>query len=188
MKAMVDVIGSFILGGMILVMSTKLNFAISQNSQQANFGLETQENCVVVSKILDNDFGKIGHGAKLATPITISDSSKIRVFGDMDNNGTIDSVTYYTGLLPAGTGTYNTKHKLLYRVQNGKTVAMNVGLTKFNVTYFDSSGNKTTTPANVRAFNVAMELESLVPTTDTMFSVVHWEQYFRPKMYIYTFN
>jgi hypothetical protein len=188
MAAILDIIGSFIFGGIVLIMTTKLNFVLSDNSQQASVGLTTQQNCVVLSKIIENDLSKLGYNVKSTNPFRTYDSTKIKFYGDIDNNGAIDSITYYTGPLTSKSLSPNPRHQLLYRTWNTKTIAMNLGVTKLRFLYYDSSGTKTVLPAKIRAVKVQMDLESVIPNIDTVYSVVHWEQYINPKFFQYTFN
>lgn len=188
MAAILDIIGSFIIGGIVLIMTTKLNFVLSNNSQQASVGLTTQQNCVVLSKIIENDFSKIGYNVRTGNPFQTIDSTKIKFYGDIDNNGTMDSVTYYTGPLGSQPKLLNPRQQLVYRTWNAKTIAMNLGVTKLRFFYYDSSGTKTTLPARIRAVKVQMDLESVIPNIDTTYAVVHWEQYINPKVFQYTIN
>ncbi|HLF14751.1 MAG TPA: hypothetical protein VI932_07670 [Bacteroidota bacterium] len=188
MAAFLDVIGSFVLGGMILIMSTKLNFVMSDNSQQSNMELATQENCVVVSRMLEVDLSKIGYRSSSAAPIKIGDSTNIKFYADIDDNGTVDSVSYFTGPMTAGYASINPRHKLLYRSWNNTTIAMNVGLTRFKITYYDSVGAQAAQLNEIRSMKVSMDVESVLPSVDTVYSIVHWEQYINPKFFRYTFN
>lgn len=187
MAALLDVIGSFVLGGMILIMSTKLNFVMSDNSQQSNMELATQENCVVVSKMLEVDLSKIGYRSASNAPIKIGDSTKIKFYADIDDNGTVDSVIYSTGPMATGYASTNPRHMLLYRTWNNKTTAMNVGLTRFKIIYYDSLGAEATQLNKIRSMKVSMDLESVLPSVDTVYSIVHWEQYINPKFFRYPF-
>ncbi len=188
MAPLLDIVGSFILGGMILIMTTKLNFIISDNSQQANMSLSVQANCVVLSKVLVSDLSKAGYNCNSQKPIRISDSAKIKFYADIDDDGTLDSITYFTGPLTPEYASPNPRHRLLYRTWNTQTTVMNVGLTNMKFTYYDSCGAKTAQESNMRAVKVAMELESVMPNIDTVHAVVHWEQYINPKSFRYVFN
>lgn len=188
MVAILDIMASFIIGGIILIMSTKLSAVMSDNGQQTNVSLATQGNAVVLSKMLENDVSKTGYKNTKSSHVITSDSTKVKFYGDIDDNGTLDSITYYSGPLTSPYVSLNPRHKLLYRTLNTKTTTMNLGVTKFNLIYFDASGARTTTPSNVRSMKIMTELESLIPIADTVYAVVHWEQYIKPKVFQYTFN
>ena len=188
MAAILDIIGSFIIGGIVLIMTTKLNFVLSNNSQQASVGLTTQQNCVVLSKILESDLSKIGYRVSSPNKFVTYDSLKLKFYGDIDDNGTIDSITYYSGPLSSKSQSPNPRHQLVYRTWNTKTVPMNIGLTKLRFFYYDSAGAKTAVQSKIRAIKVSMDFQSVIPNIDTVYSVVHWEQYINPKVFQYTFN
>jgi hypothetical protein len=187
MVAIIDIMASFIIGGIILIMSTKMSVVMSDNGQQANVSLAAQENCVTLSKMLESDLSKTGH-KKFGNPMVITDSTRIKFYADIDDNGTLDSVTYYSGPLTSSFISLNPRHLLMYRTWNTKTTTMNLGVTKFKVLYYDSSGATTTQPSMVRAFRVKMDVESVIPMSDTTYAVVHWEQYIKPKAFQFTFN
>ena len=188
MAPLIDIIGSFILGGMILIMTTKLNFIISDNSQQANMSLTAQTNCVVVTKILENDFAKLGVNCGTKVPLEITDSTKVRMYTDLGADGTLDSITYDTGPMTAEFLSVNPRHLLIYRTCNTKTTIMNVGCTKMKFAYYDSAGAKTLLPAKVRALRLDLDFESVLPNIDTVYTVIHWQQYLNPKTLRYQFN
>jgi hypothetical protein len=187
MVAIIDIMASFIIGGIILIMSTKLSVVMSDNGQQTNVSLATEQNCVTLSKMIESDLSKTGY-KKTGNPMIVTDSTKIKFYADIDDNGSLDSVSYYSGPLTSAFMSLNPRHKLMYRTWNTKTTTMNLGVTKFNVIYYDSSGAVTTQPSMVRSFKVKMDLESVMPMSDTTFAVVHWEQYIKPKSFQFTFN
>ena len=188
MAPLIDIIGSFILGGMILVMTTKLNFIISDNSQQANMSLTAQTNCVVVTKILENDFANLGINCGTKVPLQITDSTKVKMYTDIGGNGSPDSITFFAGPMTAPFSSANPRHLLLYRMTNTIPTIMNVGCTNIKFLYFDSAGVKTLLPSKVRAVRVALDFESILPNIDTVYTVIHWQQYFIPKTLRYQFN
>ena len=187
MVAIMDIIGSFIIGGIILIMSTKLSVVMSDNGQQTNVSLAAEQNCVTLSKMLESDLAKAGH-RKQSNVMIVTDSTKIEFYGDIDDDGTVDSVSYSSGPLTSSYISLNPRHRLMYRTWNTTTTTMNLGVTKFNVIYYDSAGVKTSQPNLVRSFKVKMDLESVIPMSDTTYAVVHWEQYIKPKAFQFTIN
>jgi hypothetical protein len=187
MVAIIDIMASFIVGGIILVMSTKLGFVISDNGQQANVSLTAQQNCVLLSEMIESDLAKTGY-RKTGYPVATADSAKVKFYGDIDDNGTLDSVTYYSGPMTSAYASLNPRHKLMYRTWNKKTTTMNLGVTSFKIVYYDSAGAKTTVPSRVQSFKVSMDFEGLIPMSDSSYATVHWEQYIKPKVFQFSFN
>src|SRR5713101_5452537 len=145
MPTLIDIFGAFVLGGVFLTSFFNLNHSISNYNWETTLDLSTQETCVSVGEIIENDIYKIGLNDTMKTPsITYADSSKITFRSDVNYDGKMDSVTYYTGLASALTSTTNPRDKIIYRVVTNKTTAMNVGCTNLKFTYYDSSGTVTT--------------------------------------------
>ena len=187
MVVLLDIAGSFIFGGLLLLMVTKLNIYTSRSHQQSTFDLHAQENCVQLGKMLENDFYSIGYGVKSGLPIQSAGADSIVFYSDIDNNGTIDAIKYFTKPMPAGYARVNPNHKLLYRKVNaGSAVPMNLGVTKLKLGYYDLAGTKTAVLSDIKAIKISLDVESNFPSVnagggDTVYNAVHWEQFIVPK-------
>jgi type II secretory pathway component PulJ len=156
-QTVIDIIGSFIIFGWLLMMSLRMNTANSENMQTYRGELLVQENLVEVTKLLEYDFRKIGYCREpnnLADPtkaIIQADSSRIRFLTDVDRgsgpDGVVDTVTYYLGDTTELALTQNPRDRLLYRVVSGYAArGSNLGVSYFNLKYFDSQGSQLSTP------------------------------------------
>lgn len=184
---MLDIAGSFIFGGLLLIMSLKLNFYTSDYDHQSTFDLRSQKNSVLAANIIKDDLSKIGFGDKSGMPIRIADTSKIRFYADIDNNGTVDSITYNTAPLTAAYAKNNPHHQLLYRTINASSpIIMNIGITSLKLTYYDSSGTLTGSLKKIKAVKLSMKFESDVKSVgaggkDSVYNTTHLQQYIVPK-------
>ena len=141
-SSILDVIGSFLVAGILLLMG--LSLTASSNEVRAvysgNYNLQT--NLTTVVEMLQTDFRKMGYCRtwyRITSPITIAQANRIRFKADLNNTGTIDSVTYSVGStseLNGINGTPNPNDFYLYRrVNNGDSVRWNFGLTQFSFSY-----------------------------------------------------
>lgn len=189
MATLIDLLGSCAFGALAILLAVKLNIYLATTHQQSTFDVVAQQNCVQLGSIIENDFYKIGYGDKSGASIRTADTSSIKFYTDIDNNGTLDSVQYYTGAMGAGSGQINPHHKLLYRKINTKNpTAMKLGMTNFKLTYYDSAGTKTATVSKIRAIKVSLDVESDVKSEgaggqDVVYNVVHWQQFIVPKSF-----
>jgi len=104
-NVLLDIIGSVIIGGMLLLILFRLNDSVTENTFNYTGELSSQQNLAVVVQILESDFRKIGYCAdwkKISDPsksIVEADSNKIKFITDIlpDGvpDGNIDTVTYY---------------------------------------------------------------------------------------------
>lgn len=180
MSSILDLIGSFIIGGLLLMMILRVNTNYSQQSTGDRLELMAQENLTELVEELEYDFRKIGYGVPTGTPIVISiDTSSISFRSDLDNNGTVDVVAYKVSQ-PAVPGTVNPRDRILARSVNGQTIASSLGVVDFQITAFDISGNATTVPTAIRSIEYYLEVESPFPV-DSVYANSIWTAHLYPK-------
>ncbi len=137
-STLIDILGSTIIGGMLLMILLRLNDASVQNTYVYGGELMVQQNLVEVVRLLEHDFRKIGFckdWEKIPDPtqsIITADSTSISFLTDVDSDGIIDTMKYYTGNVNELSGTANPRDRMLYRVVNNETpIGTNLGVTQF---------------------------------------------------------
>jgi hypothetical protein len=189
-NVLLDIIGSVIIGGMLLLILFRLSDSATENAFNYTGELTSQQNLSTVVQILEHDFRKIGYCAnwqKIPDPsksIVEADSNKIKFISDLlpDGNpdGNIDTVTYYLGPTSELASTPNPNDRLLYRVINGiSDGGVNLGITEFKLIYFDALGDTLHFPIAVPGAITSMEINIAVENTsgyDNKYSSVFWRQ------------
>jgi hypothetical protein len=168
MGTFLDIAGSVIIAGLLLLAVLNSYMNVNQYALMSTMDLTVQGNLSEWLQIVQHDFRKIGY--RISNPawaIQNCDSSSISFVSDIDNNGTIDSISYYLGPASQVTGTENPRDRALYRVVSGQQTGGALGLTDFQLRYFDSSGNATWTPAEVKAMEIFIQVESPFPLDTT---------------------
>ncbi|MGA7836895.1 MAG: hypothetical protein WB996_02950 [Ignavibacteriaceae bacterium] len=147
-STLLDVVGSVIIGGLIILILFRLNNSATANLYNSYSEATVQQSIVSVVQVLESDFRKIGYCKdwnKIPDPtkaILYADTSKFVFITDIDNDGNVDTLDYYLGPTSALSNTPNPRDRLLYRVVNNETPkSANVGLTEFKITYFNSLGD-----------------------------------------------
>ena len=185
MVTLLDILGSFVIGGMVLLAVITLGTDMSGSAERMTYDLVVQENMVELAREVEYDFYKIGYGDTTGAPIRIADSTSIKFMADIDNDGSLDSVRYFLGLPDELTSTPNPNDRMLYRVLNAETPkTSNMGVVGFDLTYYDASGIVTAVLADIRAIRVRLDVESSFPYADTTFvkyAGLHWEEYIAPR-------
>jgi hypothetical protein len=200
-QAILDVIGSFILFGWLLLSTIRVGTANSENMQSYGGELLVQENLVEITKLLEYDFRKIGYCKepnRLPDPtkaIVLADSTRIKFLTDVDLTGSgpdgfVDSVYYYLGPTSELASTTNPRDRMLYRVVNTDAPkGANLGVTSFLLRYFDGQGNLIGSPvtgANLQKIQtiqisiiventVAAEITETAPVNQ-QYSSAFWQQ------------
>jgi len=117
MSYLLDIIGSTIIAGMVVMILLAVNINTTTSSAAILFTTIEQRKITQVSEIIQYDFYKIGYlipGEKIA----IADSNEIKFYSDINNDTEIDSVHYYVGYTTDLSYTSNPNDKPLYRQRN----------------------------------------------------------------------
>ena len=192
MSLMLDLIGSVVIAGFVILMGLRLNETISGSADATMAGLNVQESMAELVRNLESDFRKAGYNVPDPTKtIVIADTSHIKFCADMDRNGTIDTVEWYAG--PPLTTLPNPNVRVLYRnvtdtsgVWSGGGAA-GLGVTQFYLRYFTQTGDSVR-PLDVANYSkiwvieIALRVESpykvqdAVNTDNTQYAVAFWKQ------------
>lgn len=152
-STLLDILGSTLIGGMLLLILFRVNDATVENNFMYGGELIVQQNLVAVVELIEYDFRKIGYcedWEKLSNPllyIISADSNSIKFRTDLDSDGNVDSLWYYSGPVSEIPETPNPRDRYLYRVENDdKPIGTNLGITEFNMVYYDALGKKLSSP------------------------------------------
>ncbi len=175
-----DIVGSVITGGILLLILARTNASAVQNTYNSNSDLITQENLAQVVYVLENDFRKIGFmgdylkAAQLdpTKAILYADTSSIRFLADTRDHGVMDTVYYYLGPTSEQSNTPNPNDRLLYRSVTSVndsdisfTRSGSLGITQFYLTYFDDFGNQLSTPVSapgaIHEIQITLQVQNL---------------------------
>jgi hypothetical protein len=144
MQVMIDVVGSAIIAGVILVLVFNLNRSMGDMTFQNTLDVITQENATTIAGMVNSDFYKIGYGESntgTEPVVEIADTSEIKFRADIDNNGTVDTVHYFVSASPYPVPGSPTKFRKLYRLVNASSgPGASLGITAFKLTYYDTLG------------------------------------------------
>lgn len=176
-STLLDILGSSIVGGMLLLIMFKLNDASIENSFTYTGNLLVQQNLVSIVEVLNHDFNKIGYCEKwenipdpsysilTATDTAISFLTDLPTLSHPYGDGIIDTLKYYSGSVSELTETPNPRDRILYRVVGNSTPdGSNLGVTYFKLTYFDSAGNVLPNPvvtSKIRSIQIDLKLEDV---------------------------
>jgi len=200
-QVVIDIIGSFILFGWLLLSTIRIGTANSENMQSYGGELLVQENLVEVTKLLEYDFRKIGYCKepnRIPDPtkaVILADSTRIKFLTDVDLTGTgpdgvVDSIYYYLGLPSELQSTTNPRDCMLYRVVNAEAPkGANLGVTSFKLRYFDGQGNVIAAPviaaslSKIQTIQISLIIENTVASelvetapVNQRYSSAFWQQ------------
>lgn len=185
-STILDIIGSMIIGGILLNITMRLNDAATEKTYNNGAELSLQENMAIVAQMLETDFRKIGFCAdwnKFPDPskaIVYADESNIKYLTDLDSDTNMDSIRYFLGPTSELLSTPNPRDRMLYRVENNEApLTSNLGVTQFRLVYFDALGDTIappiTTAGLINSIEINLAVES-VAAYDTAYSSAFWRQ------------
>jgi hypothetical protein len=173
-SSLLDIIGSIIIGGILLITALRLNAAAQEYSAAYYSSYILQSNLLTLIVMVEDDFKHIGYCKNprlLSTGSAIVDaeSTKIQFRCDYYNNGSINTVTYWAGPTSELTSTDNPSDFYLYKqIDNNTPTQWNLGTTLFKLKYWDNAGtpdqmtyaNALLYPGTIAVTDLVVKLES----------------------------
>jgi hypothetical protein len=189
MNNLLGVVVSIILFGFFILIVLALNQNIIKATYNSTFEKGSQQSIIELVDLLNFDFSKIGH-QKLPPKFKPGslDSTDIVWYSDIDNNGSLDSVTYTLGDIKESQ-LPNPEIRHLYRkINNNNPLQIGLGIVQFKLTYFDSSMtqinysqlNNTAGVNRIRSIKVQVRVESQYKYEDD-YSSTYWEKTYTPR-------
>ncbi|MDP2035955.1 MAG: hypothetical protein Q8L04_01120 [Ignavibacteria bacterium] len=188
MNNMLDIVGSFIIGSLIILMVGNLNLQISASHRDNFYGSISQVEVVNSATVMEYDLEKIGYKSTSSNKIILADTSAIQFYSDYDDDQTLEQVKYRIGSTSALSGTDNPNDKPIYRqIDDGQS--MFIGSAKYlRFTYFDSLGNQISyqTLAEQTSRNIIKMIQvNLIYESpfliDGSYQTTQWKKTFNPK-------
>ncbi len=162
MNTIMDLLGSAIIGGMLLLLVLKLNLFMSESGYSSDTELRLQQNTKTLAEIMNYDFRKIGYKVS-DIPIINAQKDRFKFVGDLERPGTagygtIDTVEYFLKDSSYSTGTTNLHDEILVRVLNNKDTidGPSLGLVKLQFTYYDSVKTETSDLSKIKYIKTEM--------------------------------
>ena len=183
-STLIDVLGSIVIGGLLLLTIIRMNANQVENSFVYGSDRVVQRNLVEVAVVLENELRKIGYcfdPSKISSStkiIQLADTNKIKYLADFDRNGSLDTIYYYLGSLSELSYTPNPRDRILYRKVNSNTAyPISYGITDFSFVYFDALEDTLhfpiSDPALVRSMQVSFKIEDGA-AYNTNYSSSYW--------------
>ncbi len=185
-STILDIFGSIIIGGVLMTIAYRFSDTITERTYNHSGELTIQQNLATAAQIIEYDFRKIGYCKNwnlIPDPtkaLIYADTSEIKFYTDIDNDGDVDSIHYYLGPASELTGTANPRDRLLYRVLNDEAPkSSNLGITQFYLVYYDALGDTLIPPIGVNGGVTSIEINLTVENTeayDQIYSKAFWRQ------------
>jgi len=172
-------LGSIVIGGLMLVNFMNYQADLGKHTYSHSLDLVLQETAIEVVEMVERDMWKIGRGVGQPA-FAIYDNNIISFYADLENDGVIDTVRYYLSGTSEATRTPNPNDRILYRVVNGvNEFEWAVGVTAFQIKFYDANNDTTSNLYKARALEVSMSFESTIPY-DEEYASYSWRERITP--------
>ncbi len=172
MSVMLDIIGSTLILGLVILTILGMNVNISDETYKGltEYNLQTQS--IQLARIVEFDFYKMGYAVSKPGVIAIADSSRIKFYTNLFNiAGRRDSVEY--SLSSYVNSTTNPRDRMLYRFENTTKVFINYSVTRFKMSYYNANDSLLAVPVtgsmrdSIHSIKVYLTLENPEPFDST---------------------
>ena len=183
-STLIDILGSSLVGGMLLLILFRVNDTAIQNNYVYGGDLIVQEALVEAVRVIEYDFRKIGYCADYTkigfsdAIITIADTSRIEFITDIatssnpSGDGILDTIEYRLGPVSELANTTNPRDRILYRIVNHEQPkGSNIGITQFDLIFFDASNDTLHFPISDTRLIYTMQIDLTVENTDAVVDV-----------------
>jgi hypothetical protein len=176
MSVALDLIGSIVIAGFVILIGLQVNQTIAGNADASTANLNVQESMVEIVQSIEYDFRKMGYGVPEGVPALIdTGDTRISFRADIDNNGVVDVIEWYTG--PVITGLPNPNIRVLYRrVNGGKPVGAALGVTDFRLRYLNQDGGAPVSITAIYIIEVTLQVESPYKVQDQIITDQSYEE------------
>lgn len=190
-STVLDLLGSAVIFGVLMLTVGRVQVNLNSTMYYNTYTYMTQNYALELSKMIEFDFTKIGYRVPSGTAvIDTADTNKIRFrYRYPRTGGSVRVIRYQFG--EADASSENPDDRILYRTEDGATVAHKIGLTEFRLTYYDSTYRKLTTPIttqqridSIYAIGVYYRVESFSPIImpdGAQYISVIWEKLIHPR-------
>jgi hypothetical protein len=147
MNQVFDLLGSYLIGGIVLAALVALILHFTSKSQETTLSQITQYTVVETGMVMENDFDLIGYRVASGPKIMALSADSICFRADLNNTGTIDTVKFYAG---------NTNGTLRLFKKIGTVTKWSMPVKSFSIQGIDSAGSQTYNIANIKSFIVSI--------------------------------
>jgi len=185
-STIIDVLGSLIIGGLLLLILMRLNGTVTEHYYITGSDRNLQRSLAETAILIEKDFRKMGFCAdpykitETMDIVIVGDSDFISFYTDVDKDENLDIITYFVSDTNALAATKNPRDKILYRQINSDTPLMiSTNITRFLLEYYDVFGNKLTSPVaspgNITHMKISMRVED-PEAYNEQYSNAYWQQ------------
>lgn len=172
MNQALDIIGSYLIGGIVVAALAGLTFHITSKSQETTLSQITQYTVAETGKVIEDDISKAGYRVASGPKILAISADSIAFRADLSNHGTIDTVKYYSQ-------TVNNTKRLFKKI--GNSIKWSMPVERFGVAGLDSAGSMTNVLSDVKSITVSIVTQETTDSDSQNIVGAFWKRQIFPK-------
>ena len=182
MDSYLSLIGSIMIGGLLLFSVLNFQTDVRQHSFEYSNSLILQQTALSIIELLEQDLRQIGYGYNFPS-LAVFSLDSITFYADLFDDGVLDTVNYSLSDVSEASGTTNPRDKIFYRTINSDPqVDDALGVTNFQLIFFDANGDTTVNQTEIRTIEVTLAFESTEPYLDRLGTERYASYYWREKI------
>jgi len=176
----IELAGTFLIAGIFIISLLTIDGQIMESNTVNSLNVNAQSNATGIATMLQTDLRKIGQGLENATESIRSVSNTgLTYLADIDMDSDLDTVVYRIGAPGETSGTENTGDCYLYRSLNGAESDIALGLTRLELSYYNSTGDTTSVLSEIRTIGINFSVETPFYYQERIGSAI-WQGYVTP--------
>ena len=185
-STIIDVLGSLIIGGLLLLILMRLNGTVTEHYYITGSDRNLQRSLAETAILIEKDFRKMGYCAdpykitEAMDIVIVADSDFISFYTDVDKDENLDIMTYFVSDTNALAATKNPRDRILYRqINSDPPLMISTNITRFLLEYYDVFGKVLTSPVaspgNITHMKISMRVED-PEAYNEQYSNAYWQQ------------
>lgn len=174
MNQMLDIAGSYIVGGIILLAVVGLTLHFSSVAQNTKLSEISHRTLTDVGEIIDHDVSKLGYRIESGDKIISINENSLIFVSDYDNNSIIDTISYIETEL-------KDQKYLTRKVANSSSSEWKMEIGNLVIESFDSTGTLNYTKEFIKSIAVTVEFEPETESDASETAGKTWKRKFFPR-------
>ena len=194
MTAILDVLCSIFLGGMLLMNVIDAQNLVAEDSSTYQGDAFVQELLITQVQYIEGEFQNMGYGlAPGKQTIIAAGDSSIAFLSDVNRDGTMDTIQYSLGPTSELAATQNEMDRYIHRQVNSEDPTSPAVVTYFHLTYITATGDTLVTPVaagdlgRIKEVEISLEVQNpyalyrpqgmvLAGERNALYSTSYWQQ------------
>lgn len=187
-QVLLDILSAMFIGGVLILTLQRVNQESLSQFYYYTSDFILQQSLIDLIGLVEVDLKRIGYTSNpqlIPTPtqaILAADSSSFRFIGDVDANGTIDTIRYMLSATSALASTKNPRDRILYKqINSSQPFILNANVTQFRFDYYNALGNPIPVPipasetGAISTIRLSVQVES-PDAFDNNYAHAYWRQ------------